>query len=200
MKRSLPLLFGTAAALVALDQWTKQWATANLAYHEPVRVVGDFVRLTYTRNPGIAFGLFAGHRFPFYVFSILASLAVIGLFLRHAHMSLARQLSLAFILGGAIGNLIDRVTTGLVVDFILLSWGRLEFYVFNVADVAVTTGVALFAIAWTRDTDAPAPAVADGGLATESIHVAHPGTDDPAAGSGPASGSLAGEGADRPVP
>ena len=198
VKRSLPLFFGVAAAIVAFDQWSKHWATERLAYQEPIHLLGQFVTLTYTRNPGIAFGLFAGHRFPFYVFSIIASLAVTGLFLRHDRMSLARQLSLTFILGGAIGNLIDRVTTGQVVDFILLSWGRFEFYVFNVADVFVTTGVALFAIAWTRDTEPQAPE-ASASVATEPAHAAHSGTDGPASGSEPASGSLAGEGADRPL-
>lgn len=199
MKRSLPLYFGVAAAIVAADQWSKHWASAALAYAPPVRVVGDLVRLTYTRNPGIAFGLFAGQRFPFYVFSIIAAFAVTALFLRHERMTFARQLSLACILGGAVGNLIDRVATGEVVDFILLSWGRHEFPIFNVADIAVTTGVALFALAWTRDTEPQASAVAHASVATEPDHAAHSGTEGPASGSEPAGGPLAGEGADRPV-
>lgn len=218
MKRSFPLLIGVAASLVALDQWTKHWASVHLAYHEPVRVIGDLVRLTYARNSGIAFSLLAGRGFPLYIFSFIAALAVFMIFMRHPRMSWPRQLSLAMILGGAVGNLIDRVTTGQVVDFILLSWKTHEFPVFNVADMAVTGGVTLFALVWTHEdgssaAHAPAPEIAapDGATGespanpTESA-VSGIGTHEQAGGpdgagdrSGAAGGSLAREGADRPV-
>lgn len=165
MKRSPALLLGVAGAIVALDQWTKHWASATLALREPVHVVGDLVRLTYARNSGIAFSLLAGRGFPLYVFSIIAALAVFALFFRHERLALPRQLSLALILGGAVGNLIDRVSTGQVVDFILLSWGRHEFPVFNVADMAVTCGVGIFALAWSRDDAPPQAAPADAAAA-----------------------------------
>lgn len=199
MKRSVPLLMGVAAFCVAVDQWTKHWATGRLAFAEPIQVVGDFVRLTYTRNSGIAFGMFAGQSFPFYIFSIIAAVAVLVLFLRARDLTLSRQLSLALILGGAIGNLIDRVATGEVVDFILLAWGRHEFPVFNVADICVTTGVALFALVWTRDGHEPAP---DGaaGRGEQGTHDTHAGPDGPAGAGGPAGGPLAGPGTDRPLP
>jgi signal peptidase II len=159
VKRSPALLFGVAFSSVLLDQWTKHWATDNLAFKDPVRIVGDLVRFTYTRNSGIAFGMFAGKSFPFYIFSVVAAVAVFWLWSRHPKLPLARQWSLALILGGAIGNLIDRVRNGEVVDFILLSWGGHEFPVFNVADMCVTCGVILFALVWThepRDTAEPA--------------------------------------------
>lgn len=229
-RRSLPLLLGVAAASVGLDQWSKHWATTHLAYAPPVHVLDGLVRLTYTRNSGIAFGLFAGHSYPFYVFSIVAAVAVFWLYHRHPHLPLARQLSLALILGGAIGNLIDRIAAGEVVDFILLAWGRHEFPVFNVADVCVTAGVLLFALAWSHEdgaeaaepgaeaapadapgadappADAPganAPAAPEPAMAASpegSAHDAHAGADGPAAGRGPAGGPLAGQGADRPLP
>jgi len=214
VKRSFPLLFGVAGALVVLDQWSKRWASANLAWREPVRVVGDLVRLTYARNSGIAFSLLAGHGLPLYVFSIIAAVAVIALFVRQERLAFARQLSLAFILGGAVGNLIDRVRTGQVVDFILLSWGRHEFPVFNVADMAVTCGVVLFALVWTREPapSAPlaaadagtAPAIPPAGEAPNPAPEAEPdveaaGSDRAGSGSGAAGGPLAREGADRPV-
>ena len=151
MKRSPALLFGVAFASVLLDQWTKHWATDNLAFRDPVRVIGDLVRFTYTRNSGIAFGMFAGKSFPFYIFSIVAALAVFWLWSRHPKLPWGRQWSLALILGGAIGNLIDRVRHGEVVDFILLSWRGHEFPVFNVADMCVTCGVLLFALVWTHE-------------------------------------------------
>lgn len=200
MKRSPALLFGIATFVVVLDQWTKRLATEHLAFAPPVQLVGDLVQLTYTRNSGIAFGLLAGRNFPLYVFSIVAAAAVLVLFARHARLTVARHLSLALILGGAIGNLIDRVTAGEVVDFILLAWRGHEFPVFNVADIAVTAGVCVFALAWSRDHDhAAAPATAAATAAPEPNE-----PDDragrAAGGRGPEGGPLAGEGADRAQP
>lgn len=200
MKRSPALLLGIATFAVVLDQWTKRLATEHLASAPPVRLLGELVQLTYTRNSGIAFGLLAGRKFPLYVFSIIAAFAVLALFLRHARLSLARHVSLALILGGAIGNLIDRVTTGEVVDFILLSWRGHEFPVFNFADMAVTAGVAVFALAWSHDHDhaqAPEPPAESPGT---EWHEPDDRPDRAAGGGGPEGGPLAGEGADRAQP
>ena len=70
MKRSPALLVSVALIGVALDQWTKAWATRTLAFREPLPVLGDLVTLAYTRNSGIAFGMFQGRMFPFYIFSV----------------------------------------------------------------------------------------------------------------------------------
>jgi signal peptidase II len=207
MRRSPALLFGVAAICVGVDQWTKHWAGTTLAFHEPIRVVGDLVRLTYTRNSGIAFGMFAGQSFPFYIFSIVAAVAVVWLWLRHPHLPRARQWSLALILGGAIGNLIDRVRFGEVTDFILLAWRGHEFPVFNVADMCVTSGVILFALVWTREPEAApgGPGLHAGAAAgphaglTEGGHGPEAGADGAGHGSGSAAGPVAGASADRPV-
>ena len=196
MKRSPALLFGVAAAGVGLDQWAKYWATHNLAFREPVRVVGELVQFTYTRNSGIAFGMFAGQSFPFYIFSIVASLAVVWLWVRHERLPVTRQLSLALILGGAVGNLIDRVRLGEVTDFILLSWRGHDFPVFNVADVCVTCGVILFALVWTHDPEPEAGSTVPAHEESDGAQAGHDGTGD---GSGSPAGPLAGEGPDRPL-
>jgi signal peptidase II len=146
--RALVRLAAIAAAVVAFDQWTKHWATAVLMGRPNVPVIDDLVQLTYTRNSGVAFGLGAGVPFPYYLFSIAAVLAILWMVLRRRVTGGLRHLALALILGGAVGNLIDHVATGEVVDFILLSWRRWQFPVFNVADSAVTVGVVLFALAW----------------------------------------------------
>ena len=148
MRPSLPVLFGIAGAVLVLDVWTKQWATRALAGAPPVSVIGEFVRLTYVRNSGVAFGLGAGLPFPYYLFSIAAVLAIVYLFLRQRVPSPGRRLALALILGGALGNLVDRIATGRVVDFIEVGWGRWHWPVFNVADSAVSVGVVLFAVTW----------------------------------------------------
>lgn len=199
MKRSPALLFGVATVAVVLDQWTKRLATEHLAYGPPVKVLGELVQLTFTRNSGIAFGLLAGRNFPLYVFSIVAAAAVLVLFARHATLSVARHLSLALILGGAIGNLIDRITSGEVVDFVLLAWRGHEFPVFNLADVAVTSGVCLFALAWSHDHE-HVPADAAPSEPAEESHEPHDQPGRAAGGSGPEGGPLAGEGADRAQP
>lgn len=214
MKRSLGFLFAVAGAVLALDLWTKRWATETLAGGPPVPVLGEFVRFTYTRNSGVAFGLGAGLPFPYYLFSIAAALVILYLFLRQRVPSPARRLALALILGGALGNLVDRVTTGEVVDFIEVGWGRWHWPVFNIADSAVSVGVVLFAFTWPRRE----PSALEGDAKGVAAGAADPtaGLPPPAAsetqehdsGDGPsrsvtarggAVGSLSGSGADRPL-
>lgn len=155
MKRSLLMLFLIAGAIVALDYATKQWVMATLTFERPVEILGPFVRFTYTRNSGVAFGLGAGTSFPFYIFSIIAALAILYLFVRSRISGLARRIALSLIFGGAIGNLIDRVRWGEVVDFIQIGTERWYWPVFNVADAAVSVGVVLFALTWSHGDPAP---------------------------------------------
>jgi signal peptidase II len=192
VRRSAFGLALVSGAIVALDQWAKHWATRTLVDRPPVEVIGSLVRFTYTRNAGVAFGLGAGFPFPYYLFSIAAVLVIVWLFARQRVHGGWRRLALALILGGAIGNLIDRIASGEVVDFILLSWRRWQFPVFNVADSAVTIGVVLFALTWPRRAETPA--------------VAAPPLDDPnpepvrsGAEYGGAAGPLPGRGTDGPL-
>lgn len=145
-----------AGLVVGLDQWTKDWASRTLAGRPPIHVIGDLVQFTYTRNSGVAFGLGAGVPFPYYLFSIAAAAGILWLFLARRVHGGTRQFALSLVMGGAIGNLIDRLMTGHVVDFVLLSWRHWQFPVFNVADTAVTTGVALFVLARVPHHDANA--------------------------------------------
>jgi len=174
-----------SSAVVALDLWTKRWASRTLAFQQPVEVIGPFVRFTYTRNSGVAFGLGAGVPFPYYVFSLAAVAAILYLFFKQRVRGLARQLALALIMGGAIGNLIDRVRFGEVVDFIEIGYGRWHWPVFNVADSAVTIGVILFAITWPRTRESHGEEDA-GAVGAGDEH-------------GGQTGSLPGRGADGPV-
>ena len=193
MIRSFARLLGIAGVVVAFDVWTKHWATRTLQFRAPVEVLGEFVRFTYTRNSGVAFGIGAGVPFPYYVFSLVAVAVILYLFVRKQVPSLARQLALALILGGAIGNLIDRISAGEVVDFIEVGYGRWHWPVFNVADSAVTIGVVWFALSWPRrHHDSAAP---------ELSHDDDPNAGPVRASAEPrgASGSLPGGGAGGPV-
>jgi len=177
---------------VVTDLWTKHWATVNLEWHQPLEVLGPFVRFTYTRNSGVAFGLGAGLPFPYYLFSIAAVAVIVYLFVRQRVTGVVRQIGLALIMGGAIGNLVDRVRSGEVVDFIEVGYGRWHWPVFNIADSSVTIGVMLFALTWPRSRDVPAcvPAVS-------SDH--EPGAEPVGSGPRGAAGSLPGGGPDRPL-
>lgn len=145
MTRRVGVFLACAAVIIALDQWTKSLASTRLLLGVPVPLLGDTVRLTLVHNTGAAFGLFPGSRVPFIVISILAILVVFYLFLRETYRSLANRILLGCILGGAIGNLLDRVRLGWVVDFIDMGAGTVRWPVFNVADSAVTLGVIFLA-------------------------------------------------------
>jgi signal peptidase II len=185
-------LLGIGGAVVALDIWTKRLATEHLAGRAPVEVLGEFVRLTYTRNSGVAFGLGAGIPFPYYLFSMAAVAVILYLFARQRAGGTLRQVALSLVLGGAIGNLIDRLATGEVVDFIEIGYGRWHWPVFNVADSAVTIGVTLFALSWPREHAHPQPAANP-----PSVHES--GAESVGSDRGRATGSLPGGGSDGPL-
>jgi signal peptidase II len=145
MNARIGVFLTCAAAVLVLDQAAKALASSHLLLGQPVPILGEFVRLTLVHNTGAAFGLFPGSRLPFILISVLAIGVVLYLFARDAYRTLLNRLLLGCILGGAIGNLVDRVRWGRVVDFIDVGWGSFRWPVFNVADSAVTLGVILLA-------------------------------------------------------
>lgn len=140
------LVGGVAALIVALDQATKLWIARSFALHETVPILPGFFDLTYVRNTGAAFSLLAGRsaafRLPFFaVISVLAGAAIIG-FVRQTPASRRTVLlGCAAVLGGAVGNLIDRLLYGDVIDFVLVHWREWYWPAFNVADSCITVGV-----------------------------------------------------------
>lgn len=143
------LRFGLPAGLVlGLDQATKAWVMETFRLYESRPVIEGFFHLTYIRNPGAAFGLLAGHgaafRTPFFVGVTLVALGAIGVAVKR--LSAGRGWTLAalgLVAGGAVGNLIDRLRWGEVVDFLDVFWRSHHWPAFNVADSAITVGVAL---------------------------------------------------------
>jgi signal peptidase II len=133
---------GLAAIIVVLDQLTKAWILANLAPGQVVPLAGDWLRLIMSRNNGALFGLFASSATLFGI----GSLAVLGLIVwyhGHAARSLLLSVALGLLLGGAAGNLIDRLRLGYVVDFIDMGIGTLRFFTYNVGDSAITGAILL---------------------------------------------------------
>jgi signal peptidase II len=135
--------------LYALDQLTKQWVLRSLSPYDVRTVVPDFFNLVNVTNTGAAFGSFKGNNTFFVVISIIALVVVTVLLLRHHRADPWRDISLALLLAGILGNLTDRLLYGHVIDFLLFNlhiryadpWPA-----FNVADSCISVAVVLFVI------------------------------------------------------
>jgi signal peptidase II len=134
-----------APLVLVVDFVTKRIVLAHEdALRTKVNVLGEFARFSYVRNPGSAMGLFPVGRWTLVGVSLAAIVFIAWLYRTTPAQLRVRRAALAAILGGALGNLIDRVWyDGLVVDFIDLGLGTHRFYTFNVADIAVSVGGAL---------------------------------------------------------
>jgi signal peptidase II len=137
-----------AVAVVLADQLVKAMVRSRLALHESVTVVPGFFDLTRVHNTGAAYGFLNGVDFPFKttLLACVAMAALIGLAVYAASLDQRQWLTragLTLVIGGAAGNLIDRVTAGYVLDFVDLYRGDWHFWAFNVADSAITIGVVL---------------------------------------------------------
>ena len=188
--RSLPAWLWAPAVLVT-DFCTKRVVLGQAdILRSGVPVLGDYVRFGYVRNPGAAMGLFHGGRWLLIGVSLATSLLLIWLYARGPRDQRLRLGALAAILGGALGNLVDRIFYhGLVVDFIDLGVGAHRFYTFNVADMGVTLGgAALFLAVLTenraerRSQVAAAEPLSPSPPAVEPGPAASPETPPPAAG------------------
>jgi signal peptidase II len=138
----LPLL------IVAVDQASKGFVRATLPVHESVTVIPGLVDFTHVRNTGAAFGILNAADFPFKtaVIALIATAALIGVGMYAAslaHHQFVARIGLALIIGGAAGNLLDRLIVGSVVDFVDVYWRYWHFWAFNVADAAISIGVAM---------------------------------------------------------
>lgn len=146
------LLIGT----VGLDQLTKIMVKRTMMLGESIPVLGNVVRLTYIRNPGIAFGIRVSNNTVFTIFSVLASIGVLVFLYRHWKEGRILQTGLCLILGGAVGNLIDRIFFGEVVDFIDVGFQHIRWPVFNIADSAVVIGmIILFFTVFRKESQHP---------------------------------------------
>ena len=130
--------------VIALDQVTKA-LVLNFLYEGQVVLIPGVLDFTYVENRGMAFGLLSDHRWVFMVLSVLG-IALVGFYLYRYVRSTLGRVSLALIIGGGIGNMIDRISLGFVVDFIDFCLFDFWVWVFNVADAAVCVGAALFAL------------------------------------------------------
>lgn len=155
------IIYSISGLIIVLDQVSKYIVKKSMYLHESMEVLGDFFRLTYIENPGMAFGIQLESKFWFTLLSIAASIIVLVYLIRLPNERFLFRLSLSLIFGGAIGNLIDRILYGKVVDFFDVEFFNIsipafKFFfisfpgydlhrwpVFNVADAAVSCGMIL---------------------------------------------------------
>jgi signal peptidase II len=140
-----------ALAVVLLDRWTKYLVAHRLALYAYIQIIPGFFRITHTENTGAAFSLFADSPAPWktgmlIAFSVIALVVVSALLWKDEHAHAATGIGLALIMGGALGNLWDRVVSGRVVDFLLFYVKRYQWPVFNLADSAIVIGAGLLVL------------------------------------------------------
>ena len=140
-----------AGLVVLADQLTKWWVLQTIAAYDVIPIIPNFLNLIHVQNPGGAFGFFANQssqvRALFFVFFSLVAVILI-LYLYKSTPAKFKWLLAGFslIVGGAVGNLIDRLRFGYVVDFLDVYAGNLHWPAFNIADSAITVGMVIFAV------------------------------------------------------
>ena len=151
MKRKYWILLIVFLVVIALDQSTKLMIQQTLPLHKTVEIIPGFFNLIHVRNTGGAFGIFGGEKGPvgsvlFVVASLIAVGILVVLFLRVKEHEKTLAFSLALLLSGAIGNLLDRLSYGEVIDFLDFHVSLYHWPAFNVADSAISIGIGLMAL------------------------------------------------------
>jgi len=148
--RKFPVPLVSALLLGAADQASKVWVVRHLPLYEPRELLQGFFGLVHVRNTGVAFSLLSSldHRWvhPFLLLATVLAMGAVLVYIAYLPGKGAAPLGLGLILGGAVGNLIDRARLGYVVDFLDLYWRGHHWPTFNVADVGISAGVVLLVI------------------------------------------------------
>lgn len=133
--------------VLAADQASKFWAVNNLQSTKGIKIIGDVLEFQYVENRGAAFGILQGQMWLFYVLTVVVIAILIYYLFHYVKDSLFMNITIGLILGGALGNFVDRLFRSFVVDFIKIDLiDSYRFPVFNIADIAITVGAVLFFI------------------------------------------------------
>lgn len=152
------LALAVALALVIGDQWSKDWVRRSLSLYELRPIIDGFAYLTYVRNTGAAWGMFRGSNLWLAVLSVVTLVVLVRFRSALVRPTPAHRIALGLLVGGIIGNLMDRLRLGYVTDFVSLHFGRYEFPAFNLADSGITLAVIVFAVSsWWADRREPRP-------------------------------------------
>lgn len=136
-------IFILSGIVVLVDQVIKVLITNNLQGDNTIAVINNFLNLTYAENTGAAWGIFAGSRWFLIILSIIAIYMIIKYFLLDINITKIEFVAYALLLGGIVGNLIDRIIHGYVIDYIQVYLGNYQFPIFNIADSFMVIGVLL---------------------------------------------------------
>ncbi|TME28154.1 MAG: signal peptidase II [Chloroflexi bacterium] len=139
----LLLVAGVALAVFVADRITKTWVVENIPVGTARPIAGDYIRIVHAQNTGAAFGLLPERTTLLSILSVVAVLAIVYYYRQIASSSWIVSATLGMQLGGASGNLLDRVTQGYVVDFVDVGVGDIRFWAFNVADSSIVVGIVL---------------------------------------------------------
>jgi signal peptidase II len=142
-------------SVFAIDRWTKHLVETTLSFTDTKEVIKGFFNIVRSENPGVAFGLFAQSNMRFrttilIVFSVLAVAILAVLLTRIRRWDRPTGLGVALVFGGALGNVYDRIHSGMVTDFLDFYHGTYHWYTFNVADTAICTGAGLLILSMLR--------------------------------------------------
>jgi len=145
-------IFIPAISVLILDQFTKIWVKNTFTLYDSKNIIGDFLRISYVENPGIAFGIRVGNlSILITAISLAIAIYIVYYLFTNRDIPSLERIGLSLILGGAIGNLIDRIlvlipnsTYNGVIDFIDMGFNNHRWYIFNIADSAVTVGITLY--------------------------------------------------------
>lgn len=143
--------YAIALIIVLIDQWTKYLVMTRMEIREMITIIPDFLYLTSHRNPGAAWGILPGEMWFFYIVTVVVSVFVVYYLEKYAKDQTMLKIGLLLVLGGAIGNFIDRVRFQEVVDFIDVVIFSYDFPIFNIADASLVIGTILIGIATIRD-------------------------------------------------
>ncbi|MEK5452621.1 signal peptidase II [Staphylococcus sp. FSL R7-0694] len=141
-----------AFLIIVIDQVTKWIIASSMKIGDSYEVIPNFLNITSHRNNGAAWGILSGKMFFFYIITVIILIVLVLFFIKEAQYNLFMHLAISLLFAGALGNFIDRLFNGEVVDFIDTNIFGYDFPIFNVADSSLTIGVILVIIALLKDT------------------------------------------------
>lgn len=140
-----------AAMVIIIDQLTKMCVLSSMELSQSIQVIKDVLHITYVQNKGMAFGLFANNRMLFMIPTVILIAVIIFTIVKFGRKNKLLDMAMGLVLGGGIGNMIDRIARGYVVDFVDFCAFDFWQWVFNVADAAVVVGAFMFVLAMLTD-------------------------------------------------
>ena len=140
------ILFITAFVVLVFDQLSKQLILSYLEYAQPIKIIDKFFYITHVHNPGAAFGILPNNRTFFIIFAVITVILLTLYCFKQTPAQRFHQIIFGLIIGGAVGNLIDRIRFGYVIDFIDFYFGKFHYPTFNIADSCICVGIGLVMI------------------------------------------------------